>query len=165
MLRTLCRFDSPDAVAGWSAIDDRVMGGVSRSRLRFDVGGWAVFEGCVSLDRHGGFASVRCHSCAFDLPDIAGFSMEVKGDGKRYKFNLRTDDTFDGVNYQAVFTPPAGQWFVVELPLAAFQATFRGRRLGSAKSLEPTQVRQLGLMIADRQAGPFSLALRSIQAR
>ena len=165
MRQTLFRFDSADAVAGWSAIDDRVMGGVSRSRLRFDDGGWAVFEGMVSLERNGGFASVRCNPCAFELPEVAVFLLEVKGDGKRYKLNLRTDDGFDGVNYQAVFAPPAGQWLELELPLATFQATFRGRVVSSAKPLEPAHVRQVGLMIAERQAGPFCLALRSIQAR
>jgi hypothetical protein len=28
--------------------------------------------------------------------------------------------------------------------------------------LDPARVRQMGLMIADRQAGPFALAIRSI---
>lgn len=41
----------------WAAIDDRVMGGISRGRLRHDAAGHAVFEGNVSLERNGGFAS------------------------------------------------------------------------------------------------------------
>ena len=32
-------FDRPDSVTGWSAIDDRVMGGVSSSRMRFEPAG------------------------------------------------------------------------------------------------------------------------------
>ena len=45
MLRTLFLFDRPESVSTWSAIDDRVMGGVSRSTLRFDPAGHAVFAG------------------------------------------------------------------------------------------------------------------------
>ena len=161
----LFRFDSTAEVAGWSAIDDRVMGGVSRSRLRYDEGGWAVFEGHVSLERNGGFASVRSSPCTFQLAGVSAFWLEVKGDGKRYKLNLRTDDAFDGVNYQATFAPPAGQWLDIELPLAAFQATFRGRVVSAAGPLDPAHLRQVGLMIAERQSGPFSLALRAIGAR
>lgn len=165
MPHALFRFDSIAAVASWSAIDDRVMGGISSSHLRFDEGGWAVFEGHVSLERNGGFASVRSRPCAFQRAGVSAFWLEVKGDGKRYKLNLRTDDAFDGVNYQAIFVPPAGQWLDIELPLAAFQATFRGRSVSAAEPLNPAHLRQVGLMIAERQSGPFSLALRAIGAR
>jgi len=165
MQQALFRFDASAAVTGWSAIDDRVMGGVSRSHLRIDEGGCAVFEGNVSLERNGGFASVRSSRCAFQLAAVSAFWLEVKGDGKRYKLNLRTDDAFDGVNYQAVFAPPAGRWLDIELPLGVFQATFRGRLVNDAEPLNPAHLRQVGLMIADRQSGPFSLALRAIGAR
>ncbi|HYN61623.1 MAG TPA: CIA30 family protein [Rubrivivax sp.] len=43
-------FSDPVSVNDWAAIDDRVMGGVSRSRLRHDPAGHAVFEGLVSLE-------------------------------------------------------------------------------------------------------------------
>ena len=59
MLIELFDFSDPRAAEAWRAIDDRVMGGVSRSRLRHDRAGHAVFEGDVSLERNGGFASVR----------------------------------------------------------------------------------------------------------
>ncbi|MHB1374078.1 MAG: CIA30 family protein, partial [Thauera sp.] len=54
MPETLFLFDRPEAVHAWSAIDDRVMGGVSRSALRFDPAGHAVFNGQVSPDNNGG---------------------------------------------------------------------------------------------------------------
>ena len=162
----LFRFEAESSVDGWSAIDDRVMGGVSNSRLRYDpVGGYAVFEGVVSLERKGGFASVRSRPFDLGIPVTACYGLEVLGDGKRYKFNLRTDDGFDGLNYQAVFEPPKGQWTTIELPVQKFQPSFRGRLVAGAAALDPMRVRQVGLMIADRQQGYFSLALRSIQAR
>jgi len=163
MPRELFRFDSAASVTGWSAIDDRVMGGISRSRLRFDPAGHAVFEGVVSLERNGGFASVR--SPAQDLGMGGGlvYRLEVRGDGKRYKLNLRTDATFDGVNYQAAFQPPADIWTQVHLPVADFIPTLRGRIVHDAPPLDPARVKQTGLMIADRQAGVFSLAVRALE--
>lgn len=59
MLTTLFDFTDPSAANAWHAIDDRVMGGISRSTMRHDPAGHAVFEGTVSLERNGGFASVR----------------------------------------------------------------------------------------------------------
>ena len=66
------------------------------------------------------------------------------------------------MNHLAVFVPPAGVWTSIRLPLAAFTTTFRGRPVAGVPPLDPARVRQMGLMIADRQAGPFALAIRSI---
>jgi hypothetical protein len=150
-------------VHDWSAVDDRVMGGISSSRLRHDPAGHAVFEGVVSLEQNGGFASVRTRPMALGAPGAAAYVLEVAGDGKRYKLALRTDDRFDGIAYQASFTPRAGGWSDVRLPVADFEPTFRGRRVPDAPTLDPAAVRQTGLLIADRQAGPFELAIRSIR--
>lgn len=163
--RDLFRFDVESSVEGWSSIDDRVMGGVSNSRLRYEKAGYAVFEGVVSLDRNGGFASVRSRPVDLGVPGTTCYWLEVKGDGKLYKLNLRTDDGFDGPNYQAVFAPPEGQWTTIEMPVPAFNPSFRGRSVEGAAPLDPMRVRQVGLIIPDRQEGSFSLAVRSIQAR
>ena len=164
MSRELFHFDSLASVADWSAIDDSVMGGVSHSRLRHDAAGHAVFEGVVSLEHNGGFASVRSRPLDLGVSGAANYSLEVRGDGKRYKLSVRVDDAFDGVSYQARFEAPAGTWTVVRLPLSEFQPTFRGRSVPGAPPLDPARVRQIGLIIAERQAGPFALRLRSILA-
>ncbi|HOW48353.1 MAG TPA: CIA30 family protein [Rubrivivax sp.] len=162
MPRELFRFDTSASVADFSPIDDRVMGGRSASRLRHDPAGHAVFEGEVSLADGGGFASVR--SCPLPLGDAQAVAcrIEVLGDGRRYKLSLRTDDSFDGVTYQAPFEPVPGGWTVLHLPLASFKPTWRGRPVEGGPSVRPESLRQLGLVIGDRQAGAFALALRSI---
>ena len=162
MARELFRFDTAGSVADFSAIDDRVMGGRSASRLRHDPAGHAVFEGEVSLADGGGFASVRSRPLPLGDAQAVTCRIEVRGDGKRYKLSLRTDDLFDGVTYQAMFEPVPGGWTVLRLPLASFAPTWRGRPVAGASALRPESLRQLGLAIADRQAGAFALALRSI---
>ena len=163
MLRELFRFESAASIAEWSAIDDGVMGGVSRSRMRYDPAGHAVFEGVVSLENNGGFASVRSRAMDLGVPVAADYVLELRGDGKRYKLNLRTDDAFDGLHYQAEFEAPAGTWTLIRLPVSGFRPGFRGRSVPGAPPMDPAGVRQMGLMIADRQAGSFALAVRSIR--
>ena len=164
MNRVLLGFDSAQSVSDWIAIDDRVMGGVSASAMRHDPAGHAVFAGTVSLDRNGGFASVRARPRDAGVHDIKTYLLDVCGDGKRYKLNLRSDEDFDGLNYQAGFDAPAGIWTVVRLPVESFKPTFRGRMIADAPPLNPATVRQIGLMIADRQVGAFALAIRTIAA-
>ena len=164
MPSTLIDFSNPDAALPWKAIDDRVMGGASLSHLRHDPAGHAVFDGEVSFANGGGFASVRNAQFAIEPSNADGLLLEVRGDGKRYKLNLRMDDGFDGINYQTSFQPPAEDWSVVTLPLAAFEPTFRGRALVDAPPLDASKVRQIGLMIGDRQQGVFALAVRRVSA-
>lgn len=162
MPRELFRFDTAASVADFSPVDDRVMGGRSVSRLRHDPAGHAVFEGEVSLADGGGFASVRSRPLPLGDAQAVACRIEVLGDGRRYKLSLRTDDLFDGVAYQAMFAPVPGEWTVLRLPLASFQPTWRGRPVERGSAVQPERLRQLGLVIGDRQAGAFSLAVRSI---
>ena len=160
--KLLFAFANASDVQGWSAIDDRVMGGVSQSRLRHDPTGYAVFEGAVSLEKNGGFASVRSGPGERGHRGACACLIEVRGAGKRFKLSLLTDDGFDSLNYQASFIPTGNDWHSVQLPLAAFRASFRGRDVPDAPALDAARICQVGLMIADRQAGPFALDIRRL---
>ena len=162
MAKPLFRFDNVGSVQNWTAIDDRVMGGISRSRLHYEVAGHAVFEGVVSLERSGGFASVRSETGPLGLPGADACVIEARGDAKRFKLNLFTEDAFDSLSYQATFTPSAECWSSIRLPISEFTARFRGREVTSAPALDPARIRQVGLMIAGGQSGAFALCVRSI---
>ena len=86
----------------------------------------------------------------------------MRGDDKRYKFNLRMDAALDGVNYQALFQPPADRWVDLVLPLGVFSPRYRGQPVPNAPTLRPERVCQVGWMVADGQAGPFQLAIRTV---
>lgn len=156
------QFTTAALVDGWEAIDDRVMGGVSNSQLALHEDGYAVFSGRLSRDNGGSFASVRHPELGLRDKETVGYRLQVRGDGKRYKFNLRMDAALDGINYQAVFQPPAGRWVDIVLPLAVFSARYRGRPVPAAPALQPDQVRQVSWVVADAHTGPFELAVRAV---
>ncbi len=154
-------FADPSSVAEWHAIDDRVMGGISSSRLRHGPAGHAIFEGNVSHERNGGVASIRSTPADRGKPGAQTCFIEARTTGKRFKLNLLTDDAFDSINYQASLTPSA-TWQTLRIPLSTFRATFRGREVLGAPALDPGCIRQVGLMIAERQVGAFALEVRRI---
>lgn len=164
MAERLIEFERDEDFAAWRAIDDVVMGGVSQSTLRRYASGIACFGGVVSLQHGGGFASVRTEPREWNTAGAHAFVVRCRGDGRQYKFTVRTDDGFDGVQYQARFQPPRGEWAEVELPVVGFVASFRGRPVVGAGPLDPAQVRQFGLMVSDKQAGAFELLLEWIDA-
>ena len=146
--------------SAWPSIDDAVMGGVSSSRMSIEDG-FATFRGEVSFDNNGGFASVRSRPRLRDLSSFEGLVLRVRGDGKRYGFRIRTNTSFDGVSYQLVISPPAGEWHDVKLRFADFEPVYRGRTVAGHPPLDPARVTTLGLIIS-RQEGPFRLDIASI---
>jgi hypothetical protein len=152
--------DSPD----WQIVNDDVMGGVSTSRFQILASGGAVFSGVVSLENNGGFASVRSSSVKHDLSGFDAFVLRVCGDGRRYKFSVRTEAGLDTPLYQCAFATKPGEWEEHRLPFTQFVPTFRGRVLTGTPPLNPANVTSVGFLIADKQAGAFQLKISSIRA-
>ncbi len=160
---TVVDFSSVSPAAGWITIDDRVMGGVSQSRMIATPNGTARFEGTMSLASNGGFASARSAVGTWIPAGTQALRLRVRGDGKTYQLRLRTDDEFDAPSYGASFFAPKGDWSEVALPLRDFRPTFRGREV-RAEPLAPENVRTLGLMIGDGQEGDFALEIHWIRS-
>ena len=157
-------FQGPDEAARWVRVNDGVMGGLSQSEMRFTAQGTALFEGTLSLENNGGFASVRTIPDNFALGNYAGLAVRVKGDGRRYMLRLRTDRYLDGPAYEAGFDTVAETWVTLRVPFRDFAPTFRGRRIRNMPPLEGADIRQIGFMLADKQAGPFRLEIDWIRA-
>jgi NADH dehydrogenase [ubiquinone] 1 alpha subcomplex assembly factor 1 len=156
--QTLDFTDAQTTAQMW-VVNDGVMGGVSESRFRHDTEG-VMIEGIVSLDNNGGFASVRS-AAAFGVGTVA-LDLRIKGDGKRYKFILRTDAAPRSPMYQADFVAAEG-WHIYRFVPSDFRASFRGRAV-DAPELVFAEVNEIGILIADKQAGSFRVQLQTIRA-
>jgi hypothetical protein len=161
--KTIIDFGDADERGRWEAVNDLVMGGLSEGLMSASAGA-AVFYGRVSLENFGGFASVRSLPRRFDLRGYDGLIVGVRGDGRRYRLRLKTDDDFEGLAYQAIFFTEAGEWTEPRLSFDEFVPVFRGAVVQDAPPLDPARIRRVGFMIADRQEGPFRLEIRDVRA-
>jgi uncharacterized protein YbjT (DUF2867 family) len=166
---------SQDLKDTWGAVDDVVMGGVSESTIRL-VDNTALFTGNVSTANSGGFVSVRTRN--FDTPlNLAGYTgveLRVKGDGKRYKFFIRTDPKWDGVAYSYSFDTEPNSWITVRIPFDKLVPVFRAKTMDFADSLDPSKLISFQLMLSkfeyDKELNPkfepggFALQVESIKA-
>jgi NADH dehydrogenase [ubiquinone] 1 alpha subcomplex assembly factor 1 len=157
-------FDSEAACNSWVPINDVVMGGVSHSRIDYVGESTAEFSGTVSLKNSGGFASIRSARSSYDLRRFSGLLLRIRGDGKQYKMNLKTEAALDGVQYQAVFKTEAGAWTEIRVPFAKFVPMFRGVHAYDSPPLDTASICGFGLLISDKQAGPFRLDIDRIGA-
>ena len=141
----------------WSSIDDVVMGGHSTSEMVVE-NGVGVFRGRVSLEDGGGFASVRSQPGLYDLSGRSALVVRLRGDGKTYSLRLRTTRAFDGVSYESDFAT-TGDWEEKRLVLSELRPVFRGREVDGHPPLDTSNVATFGLMIRNRQEGPFRLEI------
>lgn len=164
---------SPSLSQTWGALDDVVMGGVSASSLQFQDGA-AVFTGNVSTANSGGFASIRTRNFEppLNLSGQAGIELQVKGDGQRYKFLVRDEDSWDSVAFSYSFDTVADQWATVRIPFNLLVPVFRAKTVNTGRSLNVSQIRSLQLMLSKFeydgalnphfQPGEFRLQVRAI---
>ena len=162
--KTIFDFQAATSSPAWEVVNDDVMGGVSTSQFQVLTNGGAVFSGTVRLENNGGFASVRSGAMRENLTGLNAFVLRVRGDGRRYKFSVRTETGFDTPLYQCSFTTKPGEWAEHRLAFSDFVPTFRGRVLTDVPPLTPAKVNSVGFLIADKQAGPFRLEIGWIKA-
>ena len=148
----------------WQVVNDDVMGGVSTSQFQLLTNGGAIFSGVVSLENNGGFASIRSSPVRENLNGCDAFVLRVRGDGRRYKFTVRTETGFNAPNYQAEFATKRGEWMEHRLAFKDFVPTFRGSVLTDLPPLSAAKIASLGVLISDKQSGPFRLEVSWIQA-
>ncbi|MCF8216841.1 MAG: CIA30 family protein [Chlorobium sp.] len=161
--KLICDFSTQNCL-DWYSVDDVVMGGVSGSLFRRNTDGTGTFEGFLSMENSGGFASVRTFLPDRDYSDYSGIRLCVKGDGKRYSFRIRNDDRFDGIVYKSDFDTISGEWMEVSLPFSQFKAAFRGRTVDGTHPLDASNIVQIGVLVSKKQVGSFILDIDWIKA-
>lgn len=126
--------------------------------------GSGVFEGTVSLENNGGFASVRLWPATRDLSGCTELVFRVRGDGRRYKLIVRTDSGSGGVIYQGSFETERERWEEHRVALDDLVPTFRGRVLKEHPKCDAATLATVGFLIGDKQPGPFRLEIAWIKA-
>ena len=96
-------FEQSGEVNKWLVVNDGVMGGLSQSEVILSGSNTAVFQGTISLENNGGFASTRTIPKLYNLAGYDGIIVRLKGDGKKYQLRMRMDDRFDGISYRYPF--------------------------------------------------------------
>lgn len=153
----LISFDADANEPRWVAVNDGVMGGRSRGGPEVK-GGVLHFTGELSLANNGGFSSVRTVGRRYDFSGAQAVVLRVKGDGRAYQLRLATDATFRGitVSWGGEFATEAGRWTEVRVPLASLRPSAHGMQL-QGPPMDPSQVREIGLLLGDKREGPFAL--------
>ena len=147
---------SENDLLSWSIVDDTVMGGRSRGSFKINnnVG---EFKGYLSLANNGGFSSVRAYY-PYDLIGISSITLRIKGDGRKYNFRVRTNKN-SWVSYSHSFSTESNTWQEITLNIQDFFPTYRGYNVQNVQRLSELLIREIGIMISDKNEGNFALMI------
>ncbi len=147
----------------WNIVNDTVMGGRSSSRWLSNSSSTSTFEGFLSLQNNGGFASVRHDLEKIDLTNTEGIYLKVKGDGRKYQFRIRSQAS-RWANYSQEFKTKEGKVQTFYLPYKDFKAGWRGRSITDLPVLTGKDIKGIGLFLGDKIEGKFKLEVTDIAA-
>ena len=146
----------------WNIVNDTVMGGRSSSRWSKNSSALS-FEGFLSLENNGGFASVRHDLDNINLSSTDGIFIKVKGDGRKYQFRIRSQAS-RWANYSQEFKTKKDIVQSFFLPYKDFKPSWRGRSVRNVPTLTGKDVRGIGFLLGDKVQGKFKLDILNISA-
>ena len=146
----------------WNIVNDTVMGGRSSSRWSKNSSALS-FEGFLSLENNGGFASVRHDLDNINLSSTDGIFIKVKGDGRKYQFRIRSQAS-RWANYSQEFKTKKDIVQSFFLPYKDFKPSWRGRSVRNVPTLTGKDVRGIGFLLGDKVQGKFKLEILNISA-
>lgn len=146
----------------WRIVNDGVMGGLSSSKVivKDDI---IIFSGNVSLEKNGGFASLRSPVKDYNFEKFSGIEIKVKGDGKRYSISMKETTYFSGYFYTSSFETEKDEWIAIKIPFDQFKLYYFGREIKSNKKIPLNNIKEISLLIGDKQEGSFKLEIEFLQ--
>lgn len=150
----------------WVAVNDTVMGGVSKGQVQELAEGQLRFTGTLSLESNGGFVSVRSSPQALPVTGASALRIRARGDGRTWSVNAyRSDVPLRAGSYRIPMPTQADGVTEIVVELADFEPSSFGRPVAGAPALDahPERIDQLGFLLADKQPGSFSLEVLSIE--
>lgn len=158
----LYSFETPDSMLNWRSVNDGVMGGRSKGNFQYSERKTLLFTGDLSLEKGGGFASIRTEPSAMNLEGATGIIVRARGDGRTYRVQLRTDNRM-ATSYRVDLPTAKGGFSDVLIPFSDFKLQVFGNPVPGSKPIDPADVNSLGFSVADKKAGAFEFEIESVK--
>lgn len=142
----------------WRIVNDGVMGGLSSSNaiVKNDK---IIFAGNISLLNNGGFASLRSPVNDYNFERFSGIELRIKADGKLFSVSMKETSYFTGYFYTASFETKKDEWQIIKIPFKIFKLYYYGKETGSDKKIPLKDLKEISLLIGDKQNGSFKVEI------
>lgn len=147
----------------WMIVNDGVMGGLSESKAQLRENS-LFFEGHISLENNGGFASIRSMKSSYDLSKYEKVKIRFRSKGRNFTLRFALSELYYKPAFKHEFSSTSDDWESIELNLVDFKEYSMGQETGNRINQEELQkVIRIGIMLFDKQEGSFELEIDSIE--
>jgi hypothetical protein len=108
------------------------------------------------MANNGGFASIQLNTTIKLVEEKKFIVLRIKGDGKRYEFRLKGDNSQSESYVQQFDT--SGEWENIKLEISKFYPQYRGRKL-NIPNFNFKSIEELSFLIANKQEEDFELLI------
>lgn len=145
----------------WRAVNDGVMGGLSRGVIR-EIPDGIRFEGRISLENNGGFASLRRTMSKADMSAYKGVTITYKCPGVKTAFSIEPNPVWYQPNYRTTLKP-CDEWTTVKVPFKDFVGRQVGRPVSGKLNAEKlSHIYQFGFITDEKREVDFVLEVREV---
>lgn len=145
--------------SNWLIINDGVMGGrsIGEAYLTNDS---ILFQGEISFENNGGFASIRSYPKRIDLSSAEFIELRYRLTGLNFALMLEENRRFWMPYYSYELETTDNEWVTMKIPVNGLKETrlgdFTGKTLGEARSKE---FFRLGFISKEKKADSFNLEI------
>jgi NADH dehydrogenase [ubiquinone] 1 alpha subcomplex assembly factor 1 len=143
----------------------------------------AVFHGNLSTFSHDpnrrmGYAAIQSQLrpirwLAYGTVSLEEFdylSLRLRGDGRTYVVNIQvpgfiSEDMFQCFIYTKKIEEQSNDWQEILVNFEDFIFTYKGFVQTDQAPLPKDRIQKIGILLADKQSGPFKLELESIRGK
>ena len=156
--QNIIEFNSIKDIQNWSIVNDNVMGGLSKSTFYY-LDDHAIFEGEISLENNGGFASVRGNIDEITLSSKRKINLIIEGDKKVYQLRIKKNKE-DYYSYVYNFKTN-GENEIISIELSNFKPFFRGTKINK-ENFNHNKIEQISFLIGNKVEENFKLKIKKI---
>jgi NADH dehydrogenase [ubiquinone] 1 alpha subcomplex assembly factor 1 len=148
-------FGTETGGSDWRATNDGVMGGRSKGQL--SLGDHSIlFEGYVSLENNGGFASFNSPYQDMDLSAYQSISIRYRSKGQAFSMALAKDRRWWVPNFKYKLKEHTEGWEVANFQLKDFKEYYMGEPTGNAiTEAVLDNIIRMGFIAYNKKAGSF----------
>jgi len=145
--------------SNWLIINDGVMGGrsIGEAYLTNDS---ILFQGEISFENNGGFASIRSYPKRIDLSGAEFIELRYRLTGLNFALMLEENRRFWMPYYSYELETTDNEWVTIRIPVNRLKETrlgdFTGKTLRDARSKE---FFRLGFISKEKKADSFNLEI------
>jgi len=149
--------------ADWVAVNDGVMGGLSKGELSL-TNKSLKFTGNISFKNNGGFASFRNRYALYNLQYASTIEIKYRSTGQIMALSLEPNDVFYKPTFRVLLEDTDMAWKTKEIGISEFFECILGEPTGKKITANIlAKIKRIGFINTEKKEGNFEIEIKYLR--